>query len=136
MTWERIQRGGALEVKPVEGSADAVNIKFTTAPTGQRDEWVAYFETKAVELGMHVQFYSWGVDGDNGVIRAPADTFEEHVAYLDQALDFANDSYERHDLPKVLAIEQHQQQERQDAGRKQAELDERAEKLRRPRPER
>lgn len=95
MGWKRVERVGSLQVKPTEGRPGSVDIKFATGGSTLQDEWSAYFEQKAVELDLNVSFYGFGMDGDDGLLRATEDDFESTVALLDQALDFANDQYEK-----------------------------------------
>lgn len=127
--WVRVSRSGTPRVQPAgEG---VVSVTFKTAPPYSTD-WVGYFDQRAADLGVHVTWTSSGYDGNDARINAGEDYFEESIALVDQAIEFANDQYEAIVIPRLNADAEERQRKLDNEKARQAALDARAAKLARP----
>jgi hypothetical protein len=133
--WKRIARVGTPKVKPTssKNNPSEIKIDFKTKP-GHKEDWENLFKKRARELGIHPYFDSFTTDTADGSIHADEDELEQVVALLDEAIEYANDQYERAVLPARHAEADQKVKDAEIAQQRQVNLDERATKLAKPDP--
>lgn len=103
-SWARARRIGQPHPDPVRGQPELVNLEIAYSPDGPHP-WGDYFTDKLAENGFPgLHFFRPGV-GDAAAIelQTPANDIERTIGIVDEALDFANDEFERVDLPQARA---------------------------------
>jgi hypothetical protein len=133
--WKRIARVGTPKVKLTssETRPSEIQISFKTKP-GHDHEWEKFFRTKSKQLGIYTYFDSSGMDGGGGSVNADEEDLEKVVALLDEAVEHANDQYEKQILARQAEADQ-RAKGAEIAKQLQADLDERATKLAKPDPD-
>lgn len=131
-TWKGVRRVGTPKASPVKSEPDTIRLVVDYAPTAP-NPWGVYFRSRIISDFGSYMGHSGGGSNVAGVgVKVPEGDLEDAVTKIDQAIEYANEQFEKNEMAEIRAVVAQDAADAKAASDHQARLDERTAKLARP----